>query len=160
MSQPYMIAVMLEALGLRGTERVLEIGTGSGYQTGLLAMLAGEVYSVERIAALMDRSRRALEGIGFQNIIFRLGDGSTGWPEAAPFDAIVVSAAAPRVPHSLERQLADNGVLVVPVAEQPGYQVLTVVRKVGRTLERRKGTACRFVPLVGREGYGDAETWI
>jgi protein-L-isoaspartate(D-aspartate) O-methyltransferase len=159
MSQPYMIAVMLEALGLRGTEKVLEIGTGSGYQTGLLAMLAAEVYTVERIEALLERARNALTSVGFSNVFSRLGDGSAGWLEAAPFDAIVVSAAAPRVPPSLERQLADNGVLVVPVAEQPGYQMLTIVKKVGRTLQRSTGTPCRFVPLLGREGYDESQSW-
>lgn len=153
MSQPYMIALMIDRLELRGHERVLEIGTGSGYQTGLLAMLAGEVYTVERVGSLAMRSRGILVDLGFPNIVFREGDGSLGWPEEAPFDGILVSAAAPRVPPSLVSQLADNGKLVVPVAEDARYQVLTVVTRIGNRIETRRDIPCRFVPLLGREGF-------
>lgn len=153
MSQPYMVALMLEALELRGGETVLEIGTGSGYQTALLALLARAVYTVERLAPLAERSRAAFERLGLANVMTRCGDGSRGWPEHAPYDAIVVSAAAPRVPASLRAQLADNGVLVVPVGPDESVQVLHVVRRVAARFETVRTTPCRFVPLVGAEGF-------
>ncbi len=153
MSQPYMVAVMLEALDLRGSETVLEIGTGSGYQTALLALLARAVYTIERLAPLAERGRATFERLGLANVTTRCGDGSRGWPEHAPYDAIVVSAAAPRVPASLRAQLADNGVLVVPVGPDESVQVLHVVRRVGARFEIARTTPCRFVPLVGAEGF-------
>jgi protein-L-isoaspartate(D-aspartate) O-methyltransferase len=153
MSQPYMVAVMLEALALRGVETVLEIGTGSGYQTALLALLARRVYSVERVASLAERSRAALAEAGFDNVFLRCADGSSGWPEHAPYEAIVVSAAAPRVSTSLKSQLADSGVLVVPVGPDDSMQMIHVVRRVGARFEVERGTPCRFVPLIGAEGF-------
>jgi protein-L-isoaspartate(D-aspartate) O-methyltransferase len=156
MSQPYMVAVMLEALALRGTETVLEIGTGSGYQTALLALLARRVYTVERLASLAERSRAALADLGLENVVLRCGDGSSGWPEHAPYDAIVVSAAAPRVASSLKSQLADAGVLVLPVGPDDSVQVIHVVRRIGARFEVERGTACRFVPLIGAEGFPPA----
>ncbi len=153
MSQPYMVALMLECLDLRGTETVLEVGTGSGYQTAVLALLARAVYTVERIAPLAERSRAALERLGFANVGTLCGDGSLGWAEHAPYDAIVVSAAAPRVPASLAAQLADNGVLVVPVGPDASMQLLHVVRRAGARLEVERSIPCRFVPLVGAEGF-------
>jgi protein-L-isoaspartate(D-aspartate) O-methyltransferase len=153
MSQPYMVAVMLEALALHGGETVLEIGTGSGYQTALLALLARRVYSVERVASLAERSRASLAEAGFDNVFLSCGDGSSGWPAHAPYEAIVVSAAAPRVSASLKSQLADSGVLVVPVGPDDSMQMIHVVRRVGARFEVERGTPCRFVPLIGVEGF-------
>jgi protein-L-isoaspartate(D-aspartate) O-methyltransferase len=152
-SQPYMVAVMTEALGLRGGERVLEIGTGSGYQTAVLAELAGTVCTVECIPELAAAARRTLDILGYTAVLSRTGDGSEGWAEHAPYDAILVAAAAPRVPPALEEQLADNGVLVVPVGETRLSQALVIVRRRGRLLSRSQGIGCRFVPLVGSGGF-------
>lgn len=153
MSQPYMVALMLEALALRGTETVLEIGTGSGYQTALLGLLARRVFSIERLESLADASRATLERLGYTNVTLLCGDGSLGWPEGAPYDAIVVSAAAPRVPPSLKAQLGDNGVLVLPVGPDESVQVLHVVRRIGARFETERSIPCRFVPLVGDQGF-------
>ena len=153
MSQPYMVGLMLEALALRGTETVLEIGTGSGYQTALLSLLASRVFTIERLEALAETGRATLERLGYVNVTLRCGDGSLGWPENAPYDAIVVSAAAPRVPASLRSQLADNGVLVLPVGPDESVQVLHIVRRIGARFETERGIPCRFVPLVGAEGF-------
>ena len=158
MSQPYMVALMLEALGLRGNETVLEIGTGSGYQTALLSLLARAVFTVERLAPLAERSRATFERLGLVNVATLCGDGSRGWPEHAPYQAIVVSAASPHVPPSLRAQLADNGVLVVPVGPDEAVQILNVVRRVGARFEVERGIPCRFVPLIGAEGFGPRES--
>ncbi|UCF97614.1 MAG: protein-L-isoaspartate(D-aspartate) O-methyltransferase [Spirochaetaceae bacterium] len=147
-SQPYMVALMTEELHLRGGERVLEIGTGSGYQTAVLAELAGEIYTVELIPELSERSQKLLEELGYSNIIYRSGDGSLGWPEHAPYDRILVAAAAVTVPRPLTSQLADNGILVIPVGDSRHYQTLLIVRRVGRRLDTRESIGCRFVPLV------------
>ena len=143
---------MTEALELRGGERVLEIGTGSGYQTAILAELCAEVFSVERIAELADGARDALAA-GYGNVVVRTGDGSEGWPEKAPFDGIIVTAAAPGVPPALRDQLADNGVLVLPVGDIRGTQELVVVRRIGSATSARASIGCRFVPLLGRGGF-------
>ena len=147
-SQPYMVGLMSEELSLRGGEKVLEIGTGSGYQTAVLAELAERVYTVELIPSLLERARRLLVELGYRNIRYRAGDGSAGWPQAAPFDAILVAAAAPAIPPALTAQLADNGVLVIPVGHSQQYQTLLTVRRRGARLEERDGIGCRFVPLV------------
>ena len=147
-SQPYIVALMTERLELSGAERVLEVGTGSGYQTAVLAELAREVYSVERIAALLGGARSLIEQLGYTNVTFREGDGSLGWPEASPFDRILVAAAAERIPQPLESQLVDNGLLVIPVGSSADYQMLTVLRRVGGHLEKTESIGCRFVPLV------------
>jgi protein-L-isoaspartate(D-aspartate) O-methyltransferase len=147
-SQPYMVAVMTQELRLRGGERVLEIGTGSGYQTAILAELAGEVYTVERIPALLKRAKARLDRLGYANIRYRIGDGSLGWPEQAPFDRILVAAAAEEVPPPLKVQVADNGILVLPLGEVFSYQVLMILRRRGRHFESRESIGCRFVPLV------------
>jgi len=152
-SQPYIVAVMTEALGLRGTERVLEVGTGSGYQTAILAELARQVDTVERIPPLAVAARQTLETLGYRNVRFCIGDGSLGLPAQAPFDAIIVAAAAPRVPPALAAQLADNGVLVMPVGENRFAQNLVIVRRVGGTLAEEHGLGCRFVPLLGAGGF-------
>jgi len=153
-SQPYMVALMSERLELGGSERVLEIGTGSGYQTAVLAELAAEVHTVERIAGLLQRARSLLLELGYDNIHFRNGDGSLGWPEAGPFDRILVAAAAASIPQPLVAQLADNGLLVIPVGPSENYQTLTVLRRVGGHVERSESIGCRFVPLVqGVQAY-------
>jgi protein-L-isoaspartate(D-aspartate) O-methyltransferase len=152
-SQPYIVAFMTEALGLRGSERVLEVGTGCGYQAAILAELSAEVYSVERIPELAERARLTLDGLGYSNVCVRTGDGSEGWPEMAPFDAIIVAAAAPGVPAALREQLADNGVLVLPVGDLRGTQELVVVRRIGDSVSTRVSIGCRFVPLLGRGGF-------
>jgi protein-L-isoaspartate(D-aspartate) O-methyltransferase len=151
--RPYIVAFMTEALELRGGERVLEVGTGSGYQTAILAELCAEVFSVERIPELADRARGILAEQGYSNVSVRTGDGSEGWPEKAPFDAIMVTAAAPEVPAALRDQMADNGLLVIPVGDIRGAQELVVVRRVGSSISVSASIGCRFVPLLGRGGF-------
>jgi protein-L-isoaspartate(D-aspartate) O-methyltransferase len=152
-SQPYIVAFMTEALELRGGERVLEVGTGSGYQTAILAELCAEVFSVERIPELADRARGILAELGYANVTVRTGDGSEGWPEKGPFNGIIVTAAAPEVPAALREQLADNGLLVLPVGDIRGTQELVVVRRLGASTSARASIGCRFVPLYGRGGF-------
>lgn len=151
-SQPFVVAAMLEALALRPEDLVLEVGTGSGYETAVLAELVRTVHSIERIASLAERAREVLARLGYSNIIVVHGDGSQGLPEAAPFDAIVVSAAAPHVPESLMDQLRDGGRLVIPVGS--GFaQELQLVRKIGDSSTVLYLDGVRFVPLIGREGF-------
>jgi protein-L-isoaspartate(D-aspartate) O-methyltransferase len=147
-SQPYMVALMTAELDLGPRSRVLEIGTGSGYQTAVLAELAGEVFTMELITSLLERARSLLVELGYANIHYRCADGTAGWPEEAPFDAILVAAAAPTVPSALTAQLADNGVMVVPVGRTSAFQTLITLRRRGSLLEQREGIGCRFVPLV------------
>ncbi len=151
-SQPYMVAVMLEALELSGREKVLEIGTGSGYQTALLAELAREVYTVDIIPELVDQARWVLKDMGYRNIRFRVGDGGEGWPEHAPFDRIIVSAAMPEIPSPLLEQLADGGILVGPVGDLM-EQDLVRLRRRGETFNRQPLGRCAFVPLRGKWGF-------
>ena len=151
-SQPYMVALMTECLRLRGPERILEIGTGSGYQTAILAELAAQVHSVERIPALARRAAERLENLGYQNIEFLVGDGTLGWPEHAPYDRIIVTAGAPSVPTSLTAQLADQGLLVIPVGERY-FQTLTLVTRRGDRLDTEAACGCTFVKLIGKEGW-------
>jgi protein-L-isoaspartate(D-aspartate) O-methyltransferase len=152
LSQPYIVAIMLQALSLAGTEKVLEIGTGSGYQTALLAELAAEVYSVERHASLADSAERALAALGYRNIHVIVGDGSQGLPQYAPFHAIVVSAAAPHIPAPLFEQLAENGCMVIPVGPAHAQELQLVRKQKGEAvIENLEG--CRFVPLIGGQGY-------
>jgi protein-L-isoaspartate(D-aspartate) O-methyltransferase len=161
-SQPFMQARYLEALRLTGTERVLEIGTGSGYQTALLGALAGTVFSIERVEALALAAQRALREAGVTNASVLLGDGTLGWSSYAPYDAILVAAGGPEVPPPLVEQLAPDGRLLIPLGQRGGgggggggKQVLTLVERVGRTPELRHtplGSA-RFVPLIGEHGF-------
>ncbi len=146
-SQPYMVALMTELLKLKGDEKVLEIGTGSGYQTAILAELAREVYTVEIIENLAQSSRKLLEDLGYRNIRFRVGDGYFGWEEHAPFDVIIVTCGPDRIPQHLVDQLAVGGRLVIPVGSI--YQVLTVMEKTGDRLRQSKSISCRFVPMTG-----------
>ncbi|MDR3633313.1 MAG: protein-L-isoaspartate(D-aspartate) O-methyltransferase [Isosphaeraceae bacterium] len=152
MSQPFMVAVMTAELALAGTERVLEIGTGSGYQTAVLSDLAAEVFTIERHTTLSLRARGLLDGLGRTNIRFRVGDGTLGWPEEAPFDRILVTAGAPTFPTTLFEQLAEGGLLVAPLGPEEG-QELTVVRKQNGKPVSRTVLSCRFVKLIGAEGW-------
>jgi protein-L-isoaspartate(D-aspartate) O-methyltransferase len=151
-SQPYMVAIMTESLRLAGTERVLEIGTGSGYQTAILASLAREVYTMECRAALIEKARLVLDSLGYTNIHYRAGNGRAGWPEAAPFDRILCAAAALEIPQTWLDQLGDGGIALTPVGGWEG-QILTEVAKRGGRLSWREFCPCRFVPLVDE---GDA----
>lgn len=151
-SQPYVVATMTEALRLGGREKVLEIGTGSGYQTAVLSLLAAEVYTVERIARLSQQAQRILAGFGAANVQFRVGDGSLGWPEHSPFDAILVTCAAPVVPQPLVEQLADGGRMIVPVGPR-GYQDLILVHRVGEKVTQDRLSPVAFVPLIGEHGW-------
>jgi protein-L-isoaspartate(D-aspartate) O-methyltransferase len=152
LSQPYIVAVMLEALALDPSDSVLEIGTGSGYQTALLTELAKQVYSVERHASLAHDARATLARLGYSDVEVALGDGSHGLAERAPFDAIVVSAAAPQIPPPLFEQMREGGRMVIPVG--PAHaQELQLVRKQAGKLIVANLEGCRFVPLIGSEGY-------
>ncbi len=151
-SQPYIVASMIEALDLRPQDRVLEVGTGTGYQAAILGELAGEVWTIERHAELADRAREILQRLGYSNVHVVTGDGSLGLAEHAPYDKILVAAAAPRVPETLVAQLADDGKLVVPVGSRAEQQVL-VVRKMRDETVITPREACRFVPLVGEQGW-------
>lgn len=148
-SQPYIVALMTESLDLSGNEKILEIGTGSGYQTAILAELSKEVYSIERLENLSKRAGVLLDELGYSNIKLKVGDGSLGWPEEAPFDRIIVTAASPQVPLPLTEQLNENGKLILPLGENFG-QVLTVIEKKDKKFESRNICGCVFVPLVGK----------
>ncbi len=151
-SQPYMVAVMTEALRLKGSEKVLEIGTGSGYQTAILAELAQQVFTIERIDNLTKMARRNLDRLGYTNVVFRTGDGTIGWQDQAPFDGVVVTAGAPDVPKYLFEQLAEGGRMVVPIGGMHG-QELVVVRKKDGAPVRTTHFGCVFVPLIGKNGW-------
>lgn len=151
-SQPWVHARYLETLGLTGTERVLEIGTGSGFQTALLSKLAGQVFSIERIGPLAEQARTALKGCDIEHVIQRVGDGTLGWPEYAPFDAILVGAASPEVPQPLLDQLAVGGQLLIPIGDRD-EQTLWRIRRTADGFERQALDAMRFVPLIGAHGF-------
>jgi protein-L-isoaspartate(D-aspartate) O-methyltransferase len=153
-SQPWIVAAICQALGLEGTERVLEIGTGSGYSTAILALLAREVLSIERFERLATEARARIEALHLDNVEIRVGDGTLGAPEAAPFEAIAVHATAPAPPPSLLEQLAQGGRMVIPLSES-GTDMLTLLRKGEHSLEASVIAPCRFVPLVGEEGFGE-----
>jgi protein-L-isoaspartate(D-aspartate) O-methyltransferase len=152
-SQPYMVAFMVEALGLTGREKVLEVGTGSGYQAAVLSQCASQVFTIERVPELLAAAQRRLAELGYANVKAVLGDGGAGLPEKAPFDRIIVSAAAPSVPQVLQMQLADNGVMVVPVGDYRFSQVLMILRRTADRFETRQSIGCRFVPLIGEGGF-------
>ena len=151
-SQPYMVGLMTQALELRGNERVLEIGTGCGYQTAVLAELVATVYTVERLAVLAAAARTTLEAVGYTNVVTRVGDGSLGWPEEGPFDAILVTAGTPQVPRPLVAQLGMGARLVFPIGEEE-LQTLVRIRKEEQGLQEEYFGDCRFVKLVGRYGW-------
>lgn len=152
-SQPYIIAAMLQAAEIKPADRVLEVGAGSGYQTALLAELANQVFAIDRFPTLIDAAAKVLERLGYYNVALVVGDGSLGLPQAAPYDAIIVSAAAPRVPAPLVEQLAIGGRLVVPVGDAE-QQVLKLVRKYADGASETSLEGCRFVPLIGQAGFG------
>jgi protein-L-isoaspartate(D-aspartate) O-methyltransferase len=147
-----MVALMTQAMGLSGTERVLEVGTGSGYQTAILAELAGQVVSIERHRKLSDAAGSLLDELGYQNVTLVVGDGTLGWPDAAPYDRIMVTAAGKKCPASLFAQLVEGGTIVIPVGSRE-HQILQAIRKVNGTPDVSELTACRFVPLLGVDGW-------
>ena len=151
-SQPYIVALMTQALELGGDETVLEIGTGSGYQAAILAELARQVLSIERHAELSDRAGKVLGELGYRNITLAVGDGTLGWPDRAPFQRIIVTAAAADYPPALFDQLAEGGILVIPQGNRD-YQTLQAIRKIAGRPKCGKLSACRFVPLVGEQGW-------
>ncbi|MFA5073802.1 MAG: protein-L-isoaspartate(D-aspartate) O-methyltransferase [Nitrospirota bacterium] len=153
-SQPYMVARMTELLELTGCERVLEIGTGSGYQAAVLAKLCEKVYTVERIKLLAERARATLDRLGYRTVAIKVYDGTYGWKEMAPFDAIMVTAGAPDIPVSLVDQLKDGGRMVIPVGERYGQNLVTVLKK-GDSFTTEKHIPCMFVPLIGNHGWKD-----
>jgi len=155
-SQPYMVARATELAAPRPTDRALEVGAGSGYQTAVLAELAAEVYAIEIVPALAARARQALAETGYRNVIVESFDGSGGWPEHAPYDVIIVSAGAPRIPAMLVSELADGGRLVIPVGS-PEEQELAVVRRQGDHYVTSYDTRCRYVDLQGRFGVGGGQ---
>jgi len=155
-SQPYMVARATELAAPRPTDRALEVGAGSGYQTAVLAELAAEVYAIEIVPALAARARQALAETGYRNVIVESFDGSGGWPEHAPYDVIIVSAGAPRIPAMLVSELADGGRLVIPVGS-PEEQELAVVRRQGDHYVTSYDTRCRYVDLLGRFGVGGGQ---
>jgi protein-L-isoaspartate(D-aspartate) O-methyltransferase len=151
-SQPYIVALMISSLRLKGGERVLEVGAGSGYGTAILSLLAKEVYAVERLPQLLHAARGRLEALGYERVHWSLGNGSLGWPEHAPYQGILVSAAAPELPPPLAEQLAEGGWLVLPVGP-PDAQTLIEAQRRGRRLRQRAVAACSFVPLLGAHGW-------
>ncbi|MGD0919168.1 MAG: protein-L-isoaspartate(D-aspartate) O-methyltransferase [Thermodesulfobacteriota bacterium] len=151
-SQPFMVALMTEALKLEGREKVLEIGTGSGYQTAILAQLAAKVFSIERIRSLAIRARKLIYELGYLNVEIKFSDGTSGWTEESPFDAIIVTAGAPEVPQPLVDQLATGGRLAVPVGD-PYSQDLLRINKTGEGIKKEDLGGCRFVKLIGRYGW-------
>lgn len=152
LSQPYIVGLMTQALQLCGTERVLEIGTGSGFQTAILSKLAREVFTVERVEFLATTSEDRLLALGLKNIRYRLGDGSLGWPELAPFERIVITAACPVVPAALKAQLAEGGILVAPVGDTDEQELIVLTRQGGKFVEKNLGP-CVFVRLIGAQGF-------
>jgi len=151
-SQPYIVALMTQALELKGGEKVLEIGTGSGYQAAVLAEIAGEVNTVERISALNDRAKEILSRLGYRDIHYKVVNGTLGWPERSPYDAIIVTAGAPKIPEPLMEQLAEGGRLVIPVGDSLAQDLLKIRKGGGEPFTEDLG-AVRFVRLVGEYGW-------
>jgi protein-L-isoaspartate(D-aspartate) O-methyltransferase len=159
-SQPYIVALMTQMLGLEGEERVLEIGTGSGYQAAVLALLAREVHTVERHQALAEKALTCIQALDIKNVTIHIGDGTRGWPENAPYDAILTTAAAPKVPNPLLNQLADGGCLVIPVGGRMG-QFLEIWNREGDDFHQERSVPVAFVPLLGEFGWkDDAWGWL
>lgn len=155
-SQPYVVALMTECLAPRRTDRVLEIGTGSGYQTAILARLAATVFTIERLPDLLVEAEERFRRLGLTNVETRLGDGANGWPEAAPFDGILVAAAAPRVPEPLVRQLGPGARLVIPLGDLAAQELVIVERSAdGQALVQRQAGGVRFVPLISRLAFSE-----
>jgi len=153
-SQPYIVALMTEALDLKPEDNTLEIGTGSGYQTAVLAELSKTVYTIERIRPLLVKARNILAELGYNNILFKAFDGTLGWKEYGPYDAVMVTAGAPKIPEPLLDQLAENGRLIIPVGNKFSQELIKVTRKKGSYIQKNLG-GCRFVDLVGIHGWKD-----
>ena len=154
-SQPYMVAFMSEALALNGSEKVLEIGTGSGYQAAVLALLADRVFSLERIPSLARRARKILDGSGFSKVNIRVADGTLGWQDMSPFDAIVVTAGAPEVPPDYLNQLVIGGRLIIPVGDRDSQVLMRITRTGEQEYQEEQMLGCRFVPLIGNRGWNN-----
>jgi len=151
-SQPFMVALMTQCLCLKGNEKILEIGMGSGYQAAILSGLAKEIYSLERIASLAEKAGDVLRGLGYTNVTCGVGDGTLGWKEHAPYEGIIVTAAAPKIPDAYIEQLADGGRIVIPLGSS-FRQVLTVIEKSRGGLKTSEICGCVFVPLIGKDGW-------
>ena len=151
-SQPYIVALMTEALELTGKEKTLEIGTGSGYQTAILAELSEKVYTIERIRPLMEQARALLNELGYTNILFKSYDGTLGWEEYAPFDAVIITAGAPKIPGPLLNQLGDGGRMIIPIGDKFSQELIKVT-KVKDDYEEKNLGGCRFVDLIGTHGW-------
>lgn len=156
-SQPYIVAKMTQMLELTGREKVLELGTGSGYQAALLATLADRVYTVERIRPLALKARKALDSLGLLNVNLKIGDGTDGWSEEAPFDAILVTAGAPQIPQCLIDQLAPGGRLVIPVGDRIDQQLVLITKDAEGNVVRQEADGCRFVRLIGKYGWSEEQ---
>lgn len=152
-SQPYMVALMTELLELQPNDHVLEIGTGSGYQTAILASLVRRVWTVERIRPLALQARKVLDSLHLLNVNIKVGDGTLGWPEEGPYDAIIVTAGAPAVPETLAEQLAPGGRLVIPVGDESSQTLIRIRKEADGSLVQESGVGCRFVPLIGQQGW-------
>lgn len=157
-SQPYMVAAMSAALELQGHERILEIGTGSGYQTAILSRLVKRVYSIERIALLAGRARKVLDQLCLSNINIKVGDGTIGWRDQGPFDGILVAAGAPDIPTEYLDQLDIGGKLVLPVGDRFQQILMRVIRQADGSFKREQLMGCRFVPLIGQQGWQSADS--
>ena len=154
-SQPYIVGAMTEALQLKGHERVLEIGTGSGYQTAILAEMADKVFTIERIKSIARTAKSKLDQLGYVNILYKIFDGTYGWRDQSPYDAILITAAGPDIPKTLIEQVVDGGRIVAPVGDQDA-QTLSVLTKVGSHTRIKKLTGCSFVPLIGKYGWPES----
>ncbi|MFZ0547262.1 MAG: protein-L-isoaspartate(D-aspartate) O-methyltransferase [Candidatus Promineifilaceae bacterium] len=153
-SQPYVVALMIASLALEPTDKVLEIGTGSGYAAAVLSRIAGQVYTVERILELVEFARQNLAFCGYGNVLIHHGDGTMGWPEHAPYNGIIVAAGGPKVPTTLRSQLAQNGRLVIPVGRKPHAQRLVRITRTGpKSFRKETLSHVRFVPLIGKQGW-------
>jgi protein-L-isoaspartate(D-aspartate) O-methyltransferase len=152
-SQPYIVALMTEALNLTGKEKVLEIGSGSGYQTAILAELAEQVYTIERIPAIAKRARKTFDQLQYKNIVITIRDGSSGWKEHSPYDGIIVTAASPSPPKPLLEQLATGGRLVIPVGKEFSQELMIYIKEDGEEFKQENYGGCRFVKLVGEHGW-------
>jgi len=151
-SQPYMVAIMTELLELKGNEKILEIGTGSGYQAAILAELSKEVYTIERVDVLAQNAEERFLSLGYTNTHVKAGDGTLGWPEEAPFDRIMITAAAPKIPDVLMEQLSEEGIIIAPVGERFSQQILKRTKSMGNYSDEYH-TPCIFVPLIGKYGW-------
>ena len=155
-SQPYMVAMMTEALMLRKNDKVLEIGTGSGYQAAVLQEIASHIYSVERISSLAENAKKLLGSLGYSDIKIKVEDGTLGWPEEAPFDAIIVTSGSPSVPETLMSQLSDGGRMIIPVGSRNHQRIIRIIRS-GDNYSKEEMLSCIFVPLIGKYGWDNCD---